>query len=381
LSRAELIAPFINAVKAPDEPVKQWKKEHDGGVIGFLLPDVPEELIHAAGFFPYAITGGNIGPDQAETHLQTWACSYARSCLANALGGRLDFLDGLIVPQACDTMRMLPGIWEHARPLSYMDNYRLPRQVDRSSAKKYLIAELGRLKNGLEQFGGHKINSESLRQSITLYNHNRALFRDIFQIHAQNPSLISSRDLYMIIKGAMVMPRERVNALLKEIAGELKDRLKIESAAKSLRLVLSGTMLEPLETLDFIEEQGGTVVGDDFQNGYRYIEADVPEKSDYLEALAEHQLNRIPSAAFDNQKNPRRFFLADLAREKRADGVIFLHMKYCEPENFDYYDNLLAIENIGIPAMRIETQFGASLGQLRTRIHAFMEMIGGKSDA
>lgn len=377
MNTAELFAPFENAVRDPAGPVTRWKAEGGGAAIGFLLSDVPEELIHAAGFFPYAVTGGNVGLDHADTHLQSWACSYARSCLALALRGKLDFLDGLIVPQACDTTRMLPGIWEQARPLPYMEIFRLPRQVDRGSAGRYLAAELERLGKGLERFAGRQITAESLERSILLYNRSRRLFREIFQLHAGNPSLTGSRELYTLVRGAMVMPREQVNELLEAIAGELRDRSKTAEAVSRKRLVLSGTLLEPPETLDFIEERGGAVIGDDFQNGYRYIEADVPESGNHFQALAERQLGRIPSAAFDTGRNPRRFFLAKLAQEKRADGVIFLHLKYCEPENFDYYDNQQAVEKAGIPAMRIETQFGASPGQLRTRVHAFMEMIGG----
>ncbi len=376
---ADLIEPFASAVKDPAGPVRQWKAARGGKAVGFLLTDVPEEMIHAAGFFPFGITGGSIGLEKTDAHLQTWACSYARSCLALALGGELDFLDGLIIPQSCDTTRMLPGIWSHVSPLPYLDHFRLPRQVDRPSARRYLIAELERLQKGLEQFSGRPIEQDHLKRSIVLYNRNRALFRALFDLHAQDPSLISNRDLYTLIRGAMVMPRERVNGLLAALVGELKGRLKAEGEAEHLRLVLSGTLLEPVETLDFIDEWGGAVVGDDLQNGCRYIEADVPEAGGTLEALADRQLNRIPSAAYDIQKRPRRGFLADLAREKRAQGVIFLHLKFCEPENFDYYDNLQAMEKAGVPAMRIETQFGgASLGQLRTRVHAFLEMIGGE---
>ena len=45
-------------------------------MIGFLLTDVPEELIHAAGFLPYGITGGHSRLSLADVHLQTWACSF-----------------------------------------------------------------------------------------------------------------------------------------------------------------------------------------------------------------------------------------------------------------------------------------------------------------
>ena len=104
----------------------------------------------------------------------------------------------------------------------------------------------------------------------------------------------------------------------------------------------------------------------------------MPESGDPLEALADRQINRMPFAGYDIARNPRRHFLARLAREKHARGIIFLHLKYCEAENYDYHDNLQALKKAGIPAMRIETEFGSSsMGQLNTRVQAFMEMVGG----
>ncbi len=322
--------------------------------------------------------GGSTNLEAANTHLQAWACSYSRSSLARSLEGKLDFLDGLIIPQTCDTMRMLLDLWQQIRPLPYMENFRLPRQVDRSSARKYLLGELERIKKGLEEFRGSPIEAESLHQSINLYNHNRQLLRKIAYLHAHRPDLISSRQLYTVINGTMIMAREKVNRLLQSLTEDLEQSLETSGNGSRIRLLMSGTLLEPFEVLDFIEEFGGTVVADDFQNGFRYIEADVEPGRDPLEALAERQLNRIPSAAFDLEKRPRRIFLTELARAKEARGAILLHHTFCEPENFDGYDNLRALQKEGLQAMRIETQFGgAGLGQIRTRVHAFMEMVGG----
>jgi len=381
LKRTELIETFESALINPADQVRQWKTEQNSGAIGFLMSDVPEELIHAAGLFPYGIINGKAELEKADTHLQAWVCSHARNSLALALGGNLDFLDGLIVPQTCDTTRMLLDLWKHVRPLAYMEDFRLPRQVDRPSVGKYIIGELERIKYRLEQYIGRSIKPEDLKHSITLYNHNRKLMRRLVDLHAQNPVLISNRELYTIINAAMIMPREKVNELLVKIVSTLEDDLNATEVDKEhVRILLSGTLLEPMDILDYIEEFGGAVVGDDFQNGYRYIEADVATRGSLIEALADRQLNRIPSAAFDPAHNPRRFFLANLANEKKVQGAIFLHLKFCEPENFDSYDNLQAMQNAGIPAMRLETQFGRSgLGQLRTRVHAFMEMVGGEN--
>lgn len=378
---SEVLNTFKVAAKNYDEDVQQWKKTVGGKAIGFLLTDVPEELIHAAGFFPFGISGGNTKMDVADAHLQFWACSFVRSSLAMALEGKLDFLDGLIIPHTCDTTRMVLGIWKHAKPLPLMDNFRLPKQVERPSAHKYLVGEISRFKKLLEDFRGSEITDEELWQSIRLYNSNRELLRRLFFLHEKNPDLLSNRNLYTIIKSSMIMSREKVNKLLQELLNSLEEEEKTSSSGNERsRIVLSGTILEPMDLLDYFEESGGVIVADDLQNGFRYIESDVPENGDPLEALASRQRNRIPSAAYDLNKNPRRDFLVNLAREKQADGVILLHLKYCEPENYDYYDNYLALETAGIPAMRIETEFGGvALGQLRTRVQAFMEMVGGGS--
>jgi bcr-type benzoyl-CoA reductase subunit C len=377
--KAEIIDVLQKTAENPDWKVRQWKEQGGGKAIGFLLTDVPEELIHAAGFFPYGISGGHARLDFADAHLQTWACSFIRSSLALAMEGKLDFLDGLIIPQNCDTTRTISGIWQHAHPLPFLQEYRLPRQVDRPSARDFLIYELTRLKEELEKFSGTKITAEKIKDSIALYNSNRRLLSGLFTLHDKNPAAISNKELYTIIKASMLMPREELNWLLHKLVSALM--LEEVFPGDKIRLFISGTLLEPLEILDLMDESGVVVVGDDLQNGFRYIEAGVQESGDPLEALADRQLKRIPSASYDLLHNPRRHFLVKEAQEKKIHGIIFLHLKHCEPENYDYYDNMQAFERAGIPAMRIETEFGSTLsGQVRTRVQAFIEMVGGENN-
>ncbi|HAP32740.1 MAG TPA: hypothetical protein DCQ14_06790 [Firmicutes bacterium] len=375
----ESINIFERAATASAEEADQWKKENNGKVMGFMLTDVPEELLHAAGFLPFAVNSVAGRLECADAHLQAWACSYSRNCLAAAAQGKLSFLDGLVIPHTCDTMRMLMGVWEQIQPLPFMKNYRLPRQVARPSAGIYLHGELQRLKGALENFRGQQIKDDALRESIALYNSNRSLLRHLYRLHESTLSPLSSKDLFTIIKAAMVMPREKVNLLLKQLLACLEEGNTENCRRGDIRLLISGTLLEPLQLLDFISEKGGIVVADDLQNGSRYLVADVAESGDPLEALAERQLTRIPTALYEPQKQNRMEYLANLAREQRADGVLFVHLKFCEPENYDYYDNVKAMEKAGIPAMAVESSFGGvHTGQLQTRVHAFMEMLGGE---
>jgi bcr-type benzoyl-CoA reductase subunit C len=373
----EALEYFNEVTEDPGREARLWKEETGSKVIGFLLTDVPEELIHAAGFFPFGISGGKKWLNLADAHLQTWTCSYIRSSFAMALGGEFEFFDGLVIPQRCDESRMVMGIWKNQKPLSLMDNFRPLRQVGRPSANRYFLRELDRFKKGLEKLRGSEITDEELRESIKLYNSNRVLLGRLFDLHRQDPSLISSKELYNIVIASMVIPREKLNRLLNSLLGALKPK-PAEGVNGRIKIFISGTFLEPLEIADFIEETGGTIVGDDLKNGSRYFDGNVSEEGDLMQNLVERQVKKMPSASFDTSENPRSAYLVNTAKSKQADGVLLLHLKYCEPENYDYYDMKSALEEAGIPVQKLETEFGqTSLGQLQTRVQAFMEMLGG----
>lgn len=364
--------------------VRRYKSEHKVKVIGWLLTDVPEELIHAAGALPFGITGSNESFAWSDAHLQAWACSLMRSCLGLGVKGRLSFLDGLIIPHTCDTTRNLGGIWKHARPLPMMENYLVPRQVDRPSARNYLVGEMGRLKAKLEQCTRREITAERLKESIVLYNRNRELIRRLFALHAEFPDRINNREMYGIIKCSMCMPKEEHNRLLEQLASALGKGAAGNGAPPGrIKLMLSGKVWEPPDIMRILDDSGAVVVADDLATGHRYFSDDVPEEGDPLEALVHRQINRMPCACYASSRNERRMFLTGTAGEKGAEGIIFIHLKYCEPENFDYPDMKAAFEKAGIPSLKIETELGnVNLGQIETRVQAFLEMLrgGGASD-
>ena len=373
---------FAAAVDSPYEEA-QRRKAQGQKIIGWLLTDVPEELIHAAGAFPVGVLGSNKNIRLADTHLQVWVCSLMRSSLEMGLNGELDFLDGILIPQTCDTTRAMVGIWRKTCKIPYIENFMLPKQVNRPSAREYLIGELARLKNKLEQETGVVISDERLCASIRLFNENRQLLRRMFEIHVSHPEVISSREAYTVIKAAMTMDKEEHNKLLGDLLRELEQKVselvkQHDQPNSKVRLIISGEVWEPPEIMDLIEEAGGVVVGDDLLTGARYLGPDAAEDGNLLEALADRQLKKIPFGGFDNQDYERRRFLIDLVRQSKAMALIFLHLKFCEPENYDYNDMREGLNSAGIPNLRLETEFtNPSLGQIRTRLEAFIEMIGG----
>ena len=373
----ELMDRFFAVVADPYAEAKK-RKAQGQKVIGWLPTDVPEELIHAAGAFPVGILGTNDNIHLADAHLQTWACSLMRGCLESGLNGTLDFLDGIIIPHTCDTTRMLVGIWRHNLKTPYIDNYLMPRQVDRPSARTYLRGELARLKGNLEKCTGKIITDEGLGASINIFNDNRIALNRLYQYHADNTGVFSSRALYTVIKAAMYMDKTTHTALVKKLLQELSR--VVAKKDERVRLAVSGGVWEPPETFDMLEELGAVVVADDLITGNRYLRANVTPDGDLLDALAARQLNRIPFGGFDSSTLERRAFLVEMVRKANAKGLVFLHLKFCEPENYDYNDMREALKQAGVLNTRLETEYGnTSLGQIRTRLQAFIEMTGGNN--
>jgi len=379
---SELCAQFKKIIAEPGLEIQRVKAEKPVRVIGFLPTDVPEELIHASGAYPYGLVSyEGIWVNRADAHLQTWACSLSRCTFGMALAGKFDYLDGLIIPLICDTTRMISGIWKQTRPYVFMENFVLPRQVDRPSARSYLISELGRLKACLEQYMGRSITAEEVNRSISLYNKNRALLRKLYRLHVLRPDLVPNLDVFNVIKSSMLIPKELHNAMVSELINAVEQEAlekKADDAARRVRVVLSGKVWEPPAVMEILDESGAVCVADDLCTGYRYIANDVAEEGDPMEALADRQLKRLPSPCFVNRERDRLEYLVNEVKENRAGGVVFLHLKFCETENYDYpllRDSFFAAD---IPSVRVETEVGnVSHGQISTRIQAFVEMLGG----
>ena len=66
-----------------------------------------------------------------------------------------------------------------------------------------------------------------------------------------------------------------------------------------------------------------------------------------------------------------------LAREYEADGVVHYNLQFCHTYANEAALVEKALEKAGIPLLRIETDYSdEDAGQLRTRIDAFLEVIG-----
>lgn len=368
----EIMGRFKTICKDPYVTSIEWKKKNQKKVIGWFMYDTPEEIIHASGSLPLAVLGSGKHLIRCEAYAQNFICSLVRSSLEDGLDGSLDWIDGIVFPHVCDSAQNLAGVWAKNCPTPHVDSLFWPKSLNSPSAREYAIEEVKRFTKGLETYLKKEISDEAIRASIRLYNKTRALQREI----ASHTTKLTCREKYEILKSALLMPKEEFNTLAVDLLEHLRKKSPI--AKERIPLAISGIMWEPPEVLDLFDDLGAVIVADDFCTGSRYFAADVPESRDPVVALVDYHLERIPFACYHYAGHARADFLKDQIKKSSAKGLVFLHIKFCDPEDYDYPDLAAALDKDGVPNIHLESEFQtASLGQIRTRLEAFLEIVGG----
>ncbi len=378
MTRDEVLKIMRNTVEDPVGAAKRYKDRYKRPVFGYFCTYTPEEIIHAAGGIPFRIIGRKKGVVCSDAHLQSYSCSLIRTGLDMALTKELDFLEGAIFPHTCDSIQRLSDIWRINTDYSFHADIVLPVKLQTESARTYLIEELTSFVKKIETYTGREITKSSLNEAIKLYNIMRGNLSRLYEAKKKSPAIIGSGALNDCVQAAMFMPVEEHNLLMGSLLTDIGDTT---GAAQPIRIFLAGNLCVFNEIYGDIESGGGTVVGDDMCSGSRYFIVNADETgTNPVEALADRIIKRPICAAKHNPLFDRGAYLKEMVRSSGAQGVIFLMIKYCDPHSFDYPYLKESLDEIKVPHLLLETEMdNPSLGQIKTRIEAFMEMIGDGS--
>ena len=364
---------------------KRARALHNEGkkVIGYFCCYVPEEIITAFGMVPYRIQGSQSIPiDEADAYIEPTACPFARSCFNLALKGEYDFLDGFVAPHSCDTVERLYHIWRHNKPASFNHYINVPHMMGPTSEVFYK-KELAYFIKCLEDWSGRKMDMTKLKDAIRLSNERRADLRDLYALRKMDPPLISGTEMTKILVAGMGMPVAEHMELVRRLTGEVKDR-PISKSAEGPRIFLWGNEIDDVAFVSLVEESGAHVVMDDLCTGTRSFWDDIPETADPLDGIAVGYLakhcprsNTPQTGARDADLESRYGYIGNFIREWKANGAIFYIVRYCDTCELEGPDLREYLNALGVPVLMIEDDYSIStIGQLRTRIQAFLEMIG-----
>jgi bcr-type benzoyl-CoA reductase subunit C len=377
LARAEQV--YANRERIAGEMKAQGKK-----IAGYFCCYVPPELLTAADYVPVRILGDMSEPiTTADTYLPTVMCVFYRSCLDLAMKGKYDYLDAFFGAHACDGAERVCYVWRSY--LKYPCNFNLDiPHTAHPAAIDFFQQQLASLKGVLEESTGQKISDEHLKETITLYNRQRKLVRELYSLRKADPPPMSGTEMLRVLVAIMYMSAEEGNTLLEEVLAEVKSRPV--TVAKKPRLLITGCLVDDVSLTQLIEDCGFNIVMDDTAIGSRTFGHDVELTDDPLAALAHRYLDKIvcPRTFRDTGKTraedlENRFgYLRKFVQEWKADAAYLNIIRNCDPHGYEVPELQYYLEEmVGVPVLVVEQDYStASLAPLRTRFQAFAESIG-----
>jgi len=316
-------------VEDPSFPTVRAWREAGGKVAGHFQVYFPEEIAHAAGMLPVKVRGAPLEPSIADSHFGSYLCSILKTSLEAALSGNLK-LDLFVSHPICDAARNLAAIWGRNFDYPCQILY-LPQNPNSAHSVSYLTDEYARVQRVIEALTGRTLDSADLRRSIDVFNRNRALLRELYEIKRDTPWLIDAADAYCLMSLGGLITREEHNELLAHLLPRIRQRAARRE--DRVRVVFEGGFCEQ-PPLDLLRMLGRTcyVVDDDLLIGLRWLTADVPLDAKPLAALARAYIETSSYSPVQHDlRKPKEDMLLARFEAARADAVILAAAKMCEP--------------------------------------------------
>lgn len=369
----ESLEAFESVAKDPIATINELAK-NDRPLVGCVPYFFPMELVYAAGAQPVELWGGGKLTGLASSYYPAFYCSVLFTLMERALDGSYDALSAVIIPTTCDGLRNLEENWKYARPDMRVIDYVQPADRTTPLAHEYLKGQLKHVAACLEEALDTRITERALRESISLYNAQREALRQFDRIAADHTDIIAPVARQNVFAAARLMPVKEHTAKVLDLVEQLS-KLP-QSNQDGLRVITTGILIDSQPLLKKFEESGIAIVGDlTIAESIRFAK-DVPGRIDPYDSLAIlWEEVQGASVALDPKKE-RGTMLAELSKERRAEGVIACIVKFCEEEEFDVPVLQQQLDSAGVPLLILEIESqDIESEQASTRIQAFVEMI------
>lgn len=349
-------------------------------VIGVFCTYFPQELALAMGA---AVVGLCSMSDEtipeAEKDLPSNLCPLIKSSYGFAKSDKCPFFyfsDLIVGETTCDGKKKMYEYLGEFKPVHVME---LPNRQSEQGLQLWKN-EIIKMKEHLEKRFNVVITEEDIKAAIKVKNEERRALKELYEVMKLDPVPIEGRNLFKVLYGSTYkFDKKQIPGEIKALVNKIKDEYELEKKIeKRPRILVTGCPIGGAteKVIKSIEENGGIVVTYENCSGAKAIDELVDETNpDVYLALAQRYLNIGCSVM---TPNPKRLELLDrLIDEYKVDGVVEVILQACHTYNVERIGiKRFVNEKKGKPYIGIETDYSMSdIGQLNTRIAAFIEML------
>lgn len=188
-------------------------------------------------------------------------------------------------------------------------------------------------------------------------------------------------EFHILTMATYVAPKHLLIDMLRETLEEVKTREPDMDKKYRARVVFVGSEVDDVDVIKLVEESGAYVCADRFCYGSfpGRDEIVLNDKEDALTQVCRAYINRgqCPRYMDTPKMLGRREYVDRLAKEYKADGIIYEQMKFCDPWAYERMVGTVVMrEEYGYPVLAVDRPYSiGSSGQMRTRVQAFVESI------
>ncbi len=371
------------------------EKEKGKKVIGYMCLFAPTELILAADAIPVRVNSGWYDTSKiGDRVVPVEVCPVIRSTIGAKmieLSPFLEMSDALISVLTCDGMTKLGEILSDYKTVWGMN---IPRVKDANNSLRFWNDEIRRMKTQIEELTGNKITRKSLKAAIEQTQKATKAFRRLQDLRKGQP-VIMGRDAMLVNQTYLWDDKVRWTEKTEALCEELEKRVEKKEWACSPdapRVLLTGTpMFWPdnwkLPTLVEEANPKGIVVADELCSGERIlidpVGIDEWTMDDMLNAIGERHLmaSTCPCFTSGDGNEDRINWLLNKVKEWNVQGVIYYVVRGCMLYAMEYTRIKKVLDNINIPMYYLDTEYTREdVGQMKTRVEAFLEMLTARVD-
>lgn len=354
--------------------------------VAYTCENVPEPLLNLEGAFSARLRAPRTGSMEMGTYYMTsFLCEYSRALLERAIEGGFNFADCMITPDGCTMMNRCVENMEllktNEKEKFFYEYMEVPMKADDNGLNLYVLQCKNHILKPLQEHYGIDVSNAAIRKAVEEHNRVCELIRAIGEFRKGEHPRITGYEYHIITMVTYAAPKYLLIDKLEETLEELKTRQPDAKNRFRARVVLVGSEVDDVDVVRLIEESGAYVCADRFCYG-SFPGRDpivLTDDEDALTQICRQYMYRGQCPRFMNQAKiqERRRYVASLAEEYQADGIIYEQMKFCDPWAYEkMVGSHVLREDYGYPVLAVDRPYAIGVsGQMRTRVQAFVESI------
>ena len=363
------------------------KAKADGGVcLGYTCFHIPEVLLNVGNCFSTRLRAPNTGSiDIATYYMSNYTCEYARALLERAIEGGYRYLDALIGVDACSMMNRSMEHFEilkvNENPNFFVTHTDMPFKITDYTIDAYVKQMRAHVLGRIHDTFGVDVSDEAIRKAVEEHNEVCRIISEISEMRKKDKPVITGYEFHVIDLVTYVCPKALILPYLRETLEELKARKPDKKSPFRARVAIVGSEIDDPSLTRLIEDVGALVVSDRYcfgsTPGREVIELKDDEPALRQICLHYMQVSECARWISDEKVLQRRETADRLAKEFKAEGIIYEQMKYCDYWGFERaLVSHIMHDEYGWPVLSIDRLYNnGNSGQLRTRVQAFVESL------